>query len=47
MTAFGGLFGSGFGDKAMLVLLNLVFGLPAVISWAAFGTLLSLSLIHI
>tara|TARA_B100000678_G_scaffold268552_1_gene254905 strand:- start:590 stop:1054 length:465 start_codon:yes stop_codon:yes gene_type:complete len=41
MTAFGGLFGSGFGAKAMLVLLNLVFGLPAVISWAAFGTLLS------
>ena len=41
MTAFGGLFGSGFGAKAMLVLLNLVFGLPAVISWTAFGTLLS------
>ena len=41
MTAFGGLFGSGFGAKAMLVLLNLVFGIPAVISWAAFGTLLS------
>ena len=40
MTAFGGLFGSGFVAKALLVLLNLTFGLPAVITWAAFGTLL-------
>ena len=40
MTSFGALFGSGFAAKAMLVLLNLVFGLPAVITWAAFGTLL-------
>ena len=40
MTAFGGLFGTGFAAKALLVLLNLTFGLPAVISWAAFGTLL-------
>ncbi|MFL2493937.1 MAG: LysE family translocator [Candidatus Thalassarchaeum sp.] len=40
MTAFGGLFGSGFAAKALLVLLNLTFGLPAVITWAAFGTLL-------
>ncbi len=40
MTAFGNLFGPGFAAKATLVLLNLVFGLPAVISWAAFGTLL-------
>ena len=40
MTAFGGLFGAGFAAKALLVLLNLVFGLPAVITWAAFGTLL-------
>ncbi|MEC8913875.1 MAG: LysE family translocator [Candidatus Thermoplasmatota archaeon] len=40
MTAFGGLFGSGFAAKALLVLLNLSFGLPAVITWAAFGTLL-------
>ncbi len=40
MTAFGGLFGSGFTAKALLVLLNLTFGLPAVITWAAFGTLL-------
>ena len=42
-TAFGGLFGTGFVSKALLVLLNLTFGLPAVITWAAFG----LSLIHI
>tara|TARA_Y100000588_G_scaffold16933_1_gene17725 strand:- start:4979 stop:5575 length:597 start_codon:yes stop_codon:yes gene_type:complete len=40
MTAFGGLFGAGFIAKALLVLLNLIFGLPAVITWAAFGTLL-------
>lgn len=40
MTAFGGLFGSGFVAKALLVLLNLVFGLPAVVTWATFGTLL-------
>ena len=40
MTAFGGLFGTGFAAKALLVLRNLTFGLPAVITWAAFGTLL-------
>ncbi|MAN00132.1 MAG: LysE family translocator [Candidatus Thermoplasmatota archaeon] len=40
MTAFGGLFGSGFVAKALLVLLNLIFGLPAVVTWATFGTLL-------
>tara|TARA_B100000686_G_scaffold75787_1_gene81733 strand:- start:2587 stop:3186 length:600 start_codon:yes stop_codon:yes gene_type:complete len=40
MTAFGGLFGADFVAKALLVILNLVFGLPAVITWAAFGTLL-------
>ena len=40
MTAFGGLFGSGFAAKALLVLLNLIFGLPAVVTWATFGTLL-------
>jgi len=40
MTAFGGLFGTGLAAKALLVLLNLTFGLPAVITWAAFGTLL-------
>ena len=40
MTAFGTLFGTGFEAKALLVLLNLLCGLPAVVSWAAFGTLL-------
>ena len=40
MTTFGGLFGTGFSAKVMLVLLNLIFGLPAVITWATFGTLL-------
>jgi len=38
MTQFGYLFGSGFGAKIMLVGLNLVFGLPAVMTWAGFGT---------
>tara|TARA_Y100001970_G_scaffold57483_1_gene72837 strand:- start:696 stop:1295 length:600 start_codon:yes stop_codon:yes gene_type:complete len=40
MTAFGGLFGAGFPGKIALVLMNLFFGLPAVMSWAAFGSLL-------
>jgi len=40
MTTFGTLFGAGFAGKAMLVLLNVIFGLPAVMSWAAFGTVL-------
>jgi threonine/homoserine/homoserine lactone efflux protein len=40
MTTFGSLFGTGFGGKALLVLLNVTFGLPAVMSWAAFGTVL-------
>jgi threonine/homoserine/homoserine lactone efflux protein len=38
MTQFGALFGTTFIAKALLVLLNLLFGLPAVMSWAAFGT---------
>ena len=38
MTQFGTIFGTTFAAKAMLVLINLVFGLPAVMSWAAFGT---------
>ena len=38
MTQFGTIFGTIFAAKAMLVFLNLVFGLPAVMSWAAFGT---------
>ena len=40
MTTFGSLFGTGFSGKAMLVILNVVFGLPAVMTWAAFGTVL-------
>ena len=40
MTAFGGLFGPGFQAKVALVVLNLLFGLPAVMSWAAFGSIL-------
>ena len=40
MTTFGSLFGTGFSGKALLVLLNVMFGLPAVLSWAAFGTIL-------
>ena len=40
MTTFGAVFGAGFPGKAMLVLLNVMFGLPAVMSWAAFGTVL-------
>ena len=38
MTQFGTIFGTTFAAKATLVLINLVFGLPAVMSWAAFGT---------
>ena len=33
-------FGTGFSGKAMLVIMNVVFGLPAVMTWAAFGTVL-------
>ena len=40
MTTFGTIFGAGFEGKIALVLLNLSFGFPAVLSWAAFGTLL-------
>ena len=40
MTTFGSVFGAGFAGKALLVLLNVMFGLPAVMSWAAFGTAL-------
>ncbi len=40
MTTFGTTFGTGFEHKIALVLLNLSFGFPAVLSWAAFGTLL-------
>ena len=40
MTTFGTIFGTGFDGKIALVILNLSFGFPAVLSWAAFGTLL-------
>jgi threonine/homoserine/homoserine lactone efflux protein len=40
MTTFGTTFGTGFEHKIALVLLNLSFGFPAVLSWTAFGTLL-------
>ena len=40
MTSFGTLFGTGFTGKVLLVLLNLACGLPAVMTWAAFGTIL-------
>ena len=40
MTTFGSLFGTGLSGKVMLVVLNVVFGLPAVMTWAAFGTVL-------
>ena len=40
MTSFGPIFGTGFTGKVLLVLLNLACGLPAVMTWAAFGTVL-------
>ena len=40
MTTFGALFGTGYYAKTVLVILNLFFGLMAVLSWAAFGTIL-------
>tara|TARA_B100000575_G_scaffold264468_1_gene240311 strand:- start:35 stop:658 length:624 start_codon:yes stop_codon:yes gene_type:complete len=40
MTTFGSLFGTGFSGKAILVIMNVLFGLPAVMTWAAFGTVL-------
>jgi threonine/homoserine/homoserine lactone efflux protein len=40
MTAFGTLFGTEYYAKATLVILNLLFGLMAVLTWAAFGTVL-------
>ena len=40
MVSFGSLFGSGPSAIVALVLLNLLFGLPAVMSWAAFGHVL-------
>jgi len=40
MTTFGQVFGSGALAKVLLVLLNLSFGWPAVLTWAAFGSYL-------
>jgi threonine/homoserine/homoserine lactone efflux protein len=40
MTTFGALFGAGVISKVLLVLLNLSFGWPAVLTWAAFGSYL-------
>lgn len=40
MTTFGTVFGSGAMAKVLLVLLNLSFGWPAVLTWAAFGSYL-------
>jgi len=40
MTTFGHLFGSGLLAKVLLVLLNLSFGWPAVLTWAMFGSYL-------
>ena len=40
MTSFGTLFGTTLSGKVLLILLNLVCGLPAVMTWAAFGTVL-------
>lgn len=40
MTSFGHIFGTGILSKVGLVLLNLSFGWPAVLSWAVFGSYL-------
>lgn len=40
MTTFGQVFGLGIVAKILLVMLNLSFGWPAVITWAAFGSYL-------
>ncbi len=41
MTVFGSTFGSGFVGKVMLVILNAMFGYPAVLTWTAVGVTLS------
>ena len=38
MTTFGAVLGGGYEAKVGLVLLNLSFGLAAVLSWTVFGT---------
>ena len=40
LTTFGQVFGTGALAKVLLVLLNLSFGWPAVLTWAAFGSYL-------
>ena len=41
MTTFGSVFCDEYSGKVALVALNLLFGLPAVMTWAAFGHYLS------
>ena len=40
MTTFGSVFGESYSAKIALVTMNLIFGLPAVMTWAAFGSYL-------
>ena len=40
MTTFGTVFGESYSAKVALVAMNLIFGLPAVVTWAAFGSYL-------
>ncbi|MED5267617.1 MAG: LysE family translocator [Candidatus Thermoplasmatota archaeon] len=40
MTTFGTVFGESYSAKVALVAMNLIFGLPAVMAWAAFGSYL-------
>ena len=40
MTTFGTVFGESYSAKVALVAMNLIFGLPAVMTWAAFGSYL-------
>jgi threonine/homoserine/homoserine lactone efflux protein len=42
MATWGTLFGEGIGSKFLLVMLNALAGYPAVLTWALFGTRLSL-----
>ncbi len=40
LGSFGTVFGAGFTPKVALVILAIVLTIPAVMAWAAFGTLL-------
>jgi len=40
MGSFGTVFGYGFGPKIILLFLSIILALPAVMSWAVFGTIL-------